>query len=292
LIEIAVEPRSNADRVAFIAALRVLADEDPTFQVTTDHESGQTILKGTSEKHLADKAERIRGAYNIDCNIGAPQVAFRETITKSVTKDYTHKKETGGTGQFARLKLLVEPNHADKGFAFESKIIGGSIPEEYPAGVEKGLASVLGAGVVAGFPVVDIKVSLVDGAYHEIDSSALAFEIAARSALREALQEAGSVLLEPIMKVEVLTPADIAAPVLRDLEKRRGQVAVDGEREGLSVIAGTAPLQTLFGYDAELGKITAGRGSFTMAFDRYARVPSHVQGDDPSPEAAAMALRA
>jgi elongation factor G len=204
VIEIAIEPKSKA--------LSKLAAEDPSFRVSTDQESGQTILKGMGELHLDIKVDILRRTYKVDANIGAPQVAYRETITKKAEVDYTHKKQTGGTGQFARVKLVVQPNEQGAGFSFESKIVGGAVPKEYIPGVEKGLQSVVGAGVVAGFPVVDIKVELIDGAFHEVDSSALAFEIASRAALREALQKGGSVLLEPVMKVEVVTPEDYTDP--------------------------------------------------------------------------------
>src|SRR5438105_4837803 len=202
-------------------ALAKLAAEDPSFRVSTDVESGQTILKGMGELHLDIKVDILKRTYKVDANIGAPQVAFRERITKRAEVDYTHKKQTGGTGQFARVKFVVEPNEPGKGFEFESKVVGGSVPKEYIPGVEKGLNSVLTSGVVAGFPVVDVKVQLVDGAYHDVDSSALAFEIASRAAFREALQKGKSVLLEPIMKVEVVTPEDYTGSVIGDLNSRR-----------------------------------------------------------------------
>ncbi|HZW46611.1 MAG TPA: elongation factor G, partial [Microvirga sp.] len=201
VIEIAIEPKSKADQEKLGLALSKLAAEDPSFRVSTDSESGQTILKGMGELHLDIKVDILKRTYKVDANVGAPQVAYRETITKKTEVDYTHKKQTGGTGQFARVKLVVQPNEPGAGFSFESKIVGGAVPKEYIPGVEKGLQSVVGAGVVAGFPVVDIKVELIDGAFHEVDSSALAFEIASRAALREALQKGGSVLLEPVMKV-------------------------------------------------------------------------------------------
>ncbi len=206
VIEIAIEPKSKADQEKLGVALAKLAAEDPSFRVSTDHESGQTILKGMGELHLDIKVDILRRTYKVDANIGAPQVAFREKITKKAEVDYTHKKQTGGTGQFARVKFVVEPSEPGSGFVFESKIVGGAVPKEYIPGVEKGLNSVLTSGVVAGFPVVDVKVQLVDGAYHDVDSSALAFEIASRAAFRDALQKGKSVLLEPIMKVEVRDP--------------------------------------------------------------------------------------
>ena len=224
LIEIAIEPKSKAEREKLDIALAKLAAEDPSFRVSTDQESGQTILMGMGELHLDIKVDILRRTYKVDANIGAPQVAFRERVTKRAEVDYTHKKQTGGTGQFARVKFIVEPNEPGKGFEFESKVVGGSVPKEYIPGVEKGLNSVLGSGVVAGFPVVDVKVQLVDGAYHDVDSSALAFEIASRAAFREALQKGKSVLLEPIMKVEVVTPEDYTGSVIGDLNSRRGQI--------------------------------------------------------------------
>jgi elongation factor G len=276
VIEIAIEPKSKADQEKLGVALHKLAAEDPSFRVSTDQESGQTILKGMGELHLDIKVDILRRTYKVDANIGAPQVAFREKITKAVTKDYTHKKQTGGTGQFARVKFVVEPNEAGKGFEFESKIVGGAVPKEYLPGVEKGLNSVLGAGVVAGFPVVDIKVSLIDGAYHEVDSSALAFEIAARAGLREALQEAGSVLLEPIMKVEVVTPEEYTGSVIGDLNSRRGQILGQDMRGNANVVNAMVPLQNMFGYVSQLRSFSQGRAQFTMQFDHYEQVPSHI----------------
>jgi len=209
-------------------ALAKLAAEDPSFRVSTDQESGQTILKGMGELHLDIKVDILRRTYKVDANIGAPQVAFRERITKRVEHSYVHKKQTGGTGQFAAVSLIVEPNEPGKGYEFESKVVGGAVPKEYIPGVEKGIESVLGAGVVAGFPVVDVKVQLVDGKYHDVDSSALAFEIATRACFREALQKGKSVLLEPIMKVEVVTPEDYTGSVIGDLNSRRGQIQGQG----------------------------------------------------------------
>ena len=206
VIEIAIEPKSKADQEKLGVALAKLAAEDPSFRVSTDQESGQTILKGMGELHLDIKVDILRRTYKVDANIGAPQVAFRERVTKRVEHSYVHKKQTGGTGQFAAVTLIVEPNEPGKGYEFESKVVGGAVPKEYIPGVEKGIESVLGAGVVAGFPVVDVKVQLVDGKYHDVDSSALAFEIATRACFREALTRGKSVLLEPIMKVEVVTP--------------------------------------------------------------------------------------
>src|SRR5215203_5014188 len=224
VIEIAVEPKSKADQEKLGVALSKLAAEDPSFRVSTDQESGQTILKGMGELHLDIKVDILKRTYKVDANIGAPQVAFREKVTRRAEVDYTHKKQTGGTGQFAQVKIIAEPTEIGTGFVFENEVVGGAVPKEYIPGVEKGLESVLGAGVLAGFPVVDLKVSLIDGRFHDVDSSALAFEIASRMALREALQKAKSVLLEPIMKVEVVTPEDYTGSVIGDLNSRRGQI--------------------------------------------------------------------
>ncbi len=276
VIEIAIEPKSKADQEKLGVALAKLANEDPSFRVSTDQESGQTILKGMGELHLDIKVDILKRTYKVEANIGAPQVAYRERITKTVTKDYTHKKQTGGTGQFARVKFIVEPNEVGKGYEFESKIIGGNVPKEYIPGVEKGIESVLGAGVLAGFPVVDLKVSLIDGAYHDVDSSALAFEIASRAALREALREGGSVLLEPIMKVEVVTPEDYTGSVIGDLNSRRGQIQGQDMRGNANVINAMVPLANMFGYVGVLRSMSQGRATFTMQFDHYEQVPSNV----------------
>jgi elongation factor G len=276
VIEIAIEPKSKADQEKLGVALAKLAAEDPSFRVSTDPESGQTILKGMGELHLDIKVDILKRTYKVEANIGAPQVAYREKITRTVTKDYTHKKQTGGSGQFARVKFVVEPLEAGGGFQFENKIVGGAVPKEYIPGVEKGLESVLGSGVLAGFPVVDLKVSLVDGAYHDVDSSALAFEIASRAALREALQEGKSVLLEPIMKVEVVTPEDYTGSVIGDLNSRRGQIQGQDMRGNANVINAMVPLANMFGYVNTLRSMSQGRATFTMQFDHYEQVPSNV----------------
>jgi len=279
VIEIAIEPKSKADQEKLGLALSKLAAEDPSFRVSTDTESGQTILKGMGELHLDIKVDILKRTYKVDANVGAPQVAYRETITKKVEVDYTHKKQTGGTGQFARVKLVVQPNEPGAGFSFESKIVGGAVPKEYIPGVEKGLQSVVGAGVIAGFPVVDIKVELVDGAFHEVDSSALAFEIASRAALREALQKGGSVLLEPVMKVEVTTPEDYTGSVIGDLNSRRGQIQGQDMRGNAVVINAMVPLANMFGYVNTLRGMSQGRASYTMQFDHYEQVPSNVAAE-------------
>jgi elongation factor G len=244
--------------------------------VTTDPESGQTIIKGMGELHLDIKVDILKRSYKVEANIGAPQVAYREKITRKVTKDYTHKKQTGGSGQYARVKIVAEPLPPGTGFVFENEVVGGTVPKEYVPGVEKGLESVLGSGVLAGFPVVDLKVSLIDGAYHDVDSSALAFEIASRAALREALQEGKSVLLEPIMKVEVVTPEDYTGSVIGDLNSRRGQIQGQDMRGNANVITAMVPLANMFSYVNNLRSMSQGRATFTMQFDHYEQVPQNV----------------
>jgi len=276
VIEIAIEPKSKADQEKLGVALAKLAAEDPSFRVSTDQESGQTILKGMGELHLDIKVDILRRTYKVDANIGAPQVAYRERISKPVTVDYTHKKQTGGTGQFAQVKIVVEPLPAGSGFVFENDIVGGAVPKEFVPGVEKGLESVLGSGILAGFPVVDLKVTLIDGKYHDVDSSALAFEIASRAALRDALQKGGSVLLEPIMKVEVVTPEDYTGSVIGDLNSRRGQIQGQDMRGNANVVNAMVPLANMFGYVNNLRSMSQGRATFTMQFDHYEQVPQHV----------------
>lgn len=276
VIEIAIEPKSKADQEKLGVALAKLAAEDPSFRVSTDQESGQTILKGMGELHLDIKVDILKRTYKVDANIGAPQVAYRERISKPVTVDYTHKKQTGGTGQFAAVKIVVEPLPPGTGFMFENEVVGGAVPKEYIPGVEKGLESVLGAGILAGFPVVDLKVTLIDGKYHDVDSSALAFEIASRAALREALQKGGSVLLEPIMKVEVVTPEDYTGSVIGDLNSRRGQIHGQDMRGNANVVNAMVPLANMFGYVNNLRSMSQGRATFTMQFDHYEQVPNNV----------------
>jgi len=279
VIEIAIEPKSKADQEKLGVALAKLAAEDPSFRVSTDQESGQTILKGMGELHLDIKVDILKRTYKVDANIGAPQVAFREKITQRAEVDYTHKKQTGGSGQFARVKIVAEPAVPGTAFEFENEVVGGSVPKEYIPGVEKGLESVLGSGVLAGFPVVDLKVSLIDGAYHEVDSSALAFEIAARAALREALQKGRPVLLEPIMKVEVVTPEDYTGSVIGDLNSRRGQIQGQDMRGNANVINAMVPLMNMFGYVNNLRSMSQGRATFTMQFDHYAELPANVSAE-------------
>jgi elongation factor G len=280
LIEIAIEPKSKADEESLRLALAELAAEDLTFEVSVDRESGQTILKGVSELQLDAKFDRLKRFYNIDVRGGAPQVAFRERITQTAEVEYTHKKQSGGFGQFAVVKLHVEPNESGKGYQFASKITGDAVPKEYISGVEKGIESVLSSGVVAGFPVVDVKVDLIDGKYHDVDSSELAFEIAARAAFREALHKAKSELLEPIMKVEVMSPEDCIASVISDLNLRRGQIIQGRDMRGnVTVVKAMVPLMNMFGYVNNLRLMTRARATFTMRFDHYA--PALPPKDDP-----------
>ncbi len=279
VIEIAIEPKSKADQEKLGVALAKLAAEDPSFRVSTDQESGQTILKGMGELHLDIKVDILKRTYKVDANIGAPQVAFREKITRRAEVDYTHKKQTGGSGQFARVKIVCEPSEPGEPFTFENKIVGGNVPKEYIPGVEKGLESVLNSGVLAGFPVVDLKVTLIDGAYHDVNSSALAFEIASRAALREALQKGKPVLLEPIMKVEVVTPEDYTGSVIGDLNSRRGQIQGQDMRGNANVINAMVPLMNMFGYVNNLRSMSQGRATFTMQFDHYAELPANVSAE-------------
>jgi len=276
VIEIAIEPKSKADQEKLGVALAKLVAEDPSFRVHTDQESGQTIIKGMGELHLDIKVDILRRTYKVDANIGAPQVAYREKITRSATVDYVHKKQTGGHGQFARIKVVAEPGAPGTGFVFENEIVGGSVPREFIPAVEKGLEGQLTSGVIAGFPVVDIKVSLIDGASHDVDSSAMAFEIAGRAAMREALQKGGSTLLEPIMKVEVVTPEDYTGSVIGDLNSRRGQILGQDMRGNANVINAMVPLANMFSYVNNLRSMSQGRATFTMQFDHYAEVPKAI----------------
>ena len=279
VIEVAVEPKTKADQDKLGAALQRLAAEDPSFQVEVDHESAQTIIKGMGELHLDILVDRMKREFKVDANVGAPQVAYRETVTEVAGADYTHKKQSGGHGQFARVKLVIEPAVAGSGFVFENKIHGGSVPKEYVPGVEKGLLSGMGGGVVAGYPMIDIKVTLVDGAHHEVDSSALAFEIAARSAFNEAVLKAKPKLLEPIMRVEVVTPDAYMGDVIGDLNSRRGNVQGMEPGAKATVIKAMVPLATMFGYVNNLRSITQGRAQYSMFFDHYKHVPQMVAAE-------------
>ena len=280
LVEVAIEPKSKADREKLGIALANLAAEDPSFRVSTDPESGQTILKGMGELHLDTKIDILRRTYKVDAHIGALQVAFRERITQRVEVEYTYKKVLGPKGDFAGVKFIVEPNEPGKGYAFESKIVGGAV-KEYIPGVEKGLESVLSSGVVAGFPVVDVKVQLVDAKYHDVDSSLRAFEIASRAAFREALQKGKSVLLEPIMRVEVVTPEDCTGSVIGDLNSRRGQIQGQDRLGNTNVVNAMVPLIEMFGYVSTLRSMSHGRATFRMQFDRYAPIPPSPEDDPP-----------
>jgi len=276
VIEIAVEPKTKADHDKLSAALARLAQEDPSFNVSTDEESGQTVLKGMGELHLEIIIDRMKREFNVDANVGAPQVAYRETLSQTYDCDYTHKKQTGGSGQFARVQILFEPGEPGSGYSFESKVVGGSVPREYIPGVEKGLASARESGVILGFPVIDFKATLHDGASHDVDSSVMAFEIAARAAFREAMPRAKPKLLEPVMKVEVVTPDDYTGTITGDLSSRRGQVQSMEMRGNAQVINAMVPLANMFGYINTLRSSSQGRAQFTMLFDHYAEVPQSV----------------
>jgi elongation factor G len=276
VIEIAIEPKSKADQEKLGVALAKLVAEDPSFRVTTDQESGQTIIKGMGELHLDIKVDILKRTYKVDANIGAPQVAYREKISRPATVDYLHRKQTGGHGQYAKIKIIAEPAAPGAGFEFENEIIGGAVPKEFIPAVEKGLEGQLTSGVLAGFPVVDLKVRLVDGDSHDVDSSAMAFEIAARAAMREALQKGGPVLLEPIMKVEVVTPEDYTGSVIGDLNSRRGQIQGQDMRGNANVISAMVPLANMFSYVNNLRSMSQGRATFTMQFDHYAEVPKAI----------------
>ncbi|WP_068306685.1 elongation factor G [Pararhodobacter sp. CCB-MM2] len=276
VIEIAVEPKSKADQEKMGLALARLAAEDPSFRVETNFESGQTIMKGMGELHLDILVDRMKREFKVEANIGAPQVAYRETISHAAEVDYTHKKQTGGTGQFARVKLEITPTEPGEGYSFESKIIGGAVPKEYIPGVEKGIKSVMDSGPLAGFPVIDFKVALTDGAFHDVDSSVLAFEIASRAAMRDGLKKAGAKLLEPIMKVEVVTPEEYTGSIIGDLTSRRGMVQGQDSRGNANVINAMVPLANMFGYINNLRSMSSGRAVFSMQFDHYDAVPQNL----------------
>jgi elongation factor G len=276
VIEIAVEPKTKADQEKMGIALQRLASEDPSFRVSVDHESGQTIMKGMGELHLDILVDRMKREFKVEANIGAPQVAYRETITKKAELTYTHKKQTGGSGQFAKMTVVFEPNEPGKGYEFLNEIVGGAIPKEYIPGVEKGLNIAKETGIIAGFPVVDFKVSLIDGSYHDVDSSALAFEIAAKAAFKECVAKAGPQLLEPMMKVEVVTPEEYMGDVIGDLNSRRGQISNMEDRGNAKVVMALVPLASMFGYINTLRSMSQGRAQYTMQFDHYAAVPANV----------------
>jgi elongation factor G len=276
VIEIAVEPKSKADQEKLGVALAKLAAEDPSFTVSTDFESGQTILKGMGELHLDIKIDILKRTYKVEANIGAPQVAYRESLGKRAEIDYTHKKQTGGTGQFARVKIVFEPGEPGSGFVFESSVVGGSVPKEFIPGVQKGLESVKDNGLLAGFPLIDFKASLIDGAYHDVDSSVLAFEIASRAAFKELREKGAPKLLEPIMNVEVVTPEEYLGSVIGDLNGRRGQIQGQDVRGNAIVINAFVPLANMFGYVNNLRGMSQGRAQFTMQYDHYDPVPQAV----------------
>ncbi|TCD13078.1 elongation factor G [Oricola cellulosilytica] len=276
VISIAVEPKTKSDQEKMGIALNRLAAEDPSFRVRSDEESGQTIISGMGELHLDILVDRMKREFKVEANIGAPQVAYRETITREAEIDYTHKKQSGGSGQFARVKIVFEPNPEGEDFVFESKIVGGNVPKEYIPGVEKGIQSVMDSGPLAGFPMLGVKATLLDGAYHDVDSSVLAFEIAARAAFREGAQKAGAQLLEPVMKVEVVTPEDYMGDIIGDLNSRRGQIAGTESRNIDQVITAMVPLANMFGYVNTLRSMSQGRAQYTMIFDHYEAVPQAV----------------
>ncbi|MBY0533836.1 MAG: elongation factor G [Rickettsiaceae bacterium] len=275
VIKLAVEPKSTADQEKMGFALAKLASEDPSFRVSTT-ENGQTNIEGMGELHLEILVDRMRREFKVEANVGAPEVAYRETITTSYEVDYTHKKQSGGAGQFARVKITFEPGEQGSGFTFDSKIVGGSVPKEFIPGVEKGLKSIMGSGVVAGYPMIDFKATLTDGAFHDVDSSVLAFEIAAKAAFREGMPKAGAKLLEPIMKVEVVTPEDYMGDIIGDLNSRRGSIQNMEPRGNAQVISAHVPLAEMFGYVNTLRSMSQGRAQYSMEFNSYAQVPGQV----------------
>ncbi|ANP36516.1 elongation factor G [Phaeobacter gallaeciensis] len=279
VIEIAVEPKTKADQEKMSQGLARLAAEDPSFRVETDLESGQTIMKGMGELHLDILVDRLKREFKVEANIGAPQVAYRETIGHEVEHTYTHKKQSGGSGQFAEVKMIISPTEAGEGYSFESRIVGGAVPKEYIPGVEKGINSVMDSGPLAGFPVIDFKVALIDGKFHDVDSSVLAFEIAARMCMREGMRKAGAKLLEPIMKVEVITPEEYTGGIIGDLTSRRGQVSGQEPRGNAIAIDANVPLANMFGYINTLRSMSSGRAQFTMQFGHYDPVPQNISDE-------------
>jgi elongation factor G len=276
VIEIAVEPKTKSDQEKMATALSRLADEDPSFRVASDPETGQTVIKGMGELHLEILVDRMRREFKVDANVGQPQVAYRETISKSVENDYTHKKQTGGSGQYARIKVRYEPLPSGSGIEFESAVVGGSVPREFIGSVEKGIRGASEVGVLAGFPMIDFKATLFDGDSHDVDSSTVAFEIAGRSSFREGALKAGPKLLEPIMRVEVVTPEEYMGDVIGDLNSRRGEVTSMDTRGNARVINALTPLANMFNYVSNLRSLSQGRAQFTMHFDHYEQVPQGV----------------
>lgn len=276
VIEVAVEPKTKADQEKMGVALHRLATEDPSFRVSVDHESGQTVIKGMGELHLEIIVDRMRREYKVEANVGQPQVAYRETISKTFEIDYQHKKQSGGAGQYAKVKLIFEPQERGVGFTFENKVVGGAVPKEYIPGVEKGIRDAMDNGIIAGFPTIDFKASLIDGAYHDVDSSVMAFEIAGRAAFREGIRSCGPVLLEPMMKVEVVTPDEYMGDIIGDLNSRRGQVSGMESRGNARVVSALVPLANMFGYINTLRSMSQGRAQYSMTFDHYAPAPQNV----------------
>jgi elongation factor G len=276
VIEVAIEPKTKADQEKMGMALVRLAQEDPSFRVTTDQESGQTILKGMGELHLEIKVDILKRTYKVDANVGAPQVAYRETLSKPLSIKYTHKKQTGGSGQFAEVTIEFEPLEPGSGFVFENEVVGGAVPKEFIPAVEKGLKTQKESGLLAGFPVIDFKARLVDGKYHEVDSNALTFDIAARAAFRELASKGAVKLLEPVMKVEVVTPEDFLGGVIGDLNSRRGQVQGTDSRGNAQVVTAMVPLANMFGYINTLRSMSQGRAQYSMVFDHYEQVPQAI----------------
>ncbi|AXI45131.1 elongation factor G [Sulfitobacter sp. SK012] len=279
VIEIAVEPKTKADQEKMSTGLARLAAEDPSFRVETDIESGQTIMKGMGELHLDILVDRLKREFKVEANIGAPQVAYRETVSREAEIVYTHKKQSGGSGQFAEVKMIITPTEPGEGYSFESRVVGGSVPKEYIPGVEKGIKSVMDSGPLAGFPVIDFKVALIEGKYHDVDSSVLAFEIAGRMGMREGMKKAGAKLLEPIMKVEVVTPEEYTGGIIGDLTSRRGQVQGQDTRGNAIAIEAFVPLANMFGYINTLRSMSSGRANFSMQFDHYEGVPQNISDE-------------
>jgi elongation factor G len=289
VIEIKVEPKTKADQEKMGLAIARLAAEDPSFRVKTDEESGETLIAGMGELHLDILVDRMRREFKVEANVGAPQVAYREAITRLVEHDYTHKKQSGGSGQFARIKFRIEPNEPGAGFEFKSEVVGGNVPREYVPGVQKGVESVIGAGPIIGFPIVNVRFVLTDGAYHDVDSSVLAFEIAGRAGYREAIEKAAPKILEPVMRVEVVTPEDYVGDVIGDLHSRRGQIRGTEARGIAQVVDAMVPLANI-GYVNSLRSMSHGRAQNTMTFDHYEPTPDDVPTDPDGrfPPAAAM----
>ena len=279
VIELSVEPKTKADQEKMGVALNRLSAEDPSFRVTTDHESGQTIIKGMGELHLDIIVDRMRREFKVEANVGAPQVAYREYLAKAVDVDYTHKKQSGGTGQFGRVKIKVTPGERGAGITFKDEIKGGNIPKEYIPAIEKGFRETAATGSLVGFPIIDFDIVLYDGAYHDVDSSALAFEIAGRGAMREVAQKAGIKLLEPIMKVEVVTPEEYLGDVIGDMNSRRGQIQGTDSRGNAQVVESMVPLANMFGYVNQLRSFTQGRANYSMIFSHYDEVPANVAAE-------------